>query len=120
MDNTSAGAVYVLNEAVWTVNLSGLAAATLNFSHISFADENDLLPSTSYTGHANGDGVSISADGNTWYPLWNADSPSTWTNYAFDLAAAARTAGITLGANFRIKFQQYDNFDIATDGRGFD
>lgn len=119
MDSNSDGN-YVLNEAVYTVQLNGISQATLNFSHVNFSDEADLLPS-SFVGHANGDGVAISADGNTWWTIFNATSAdSTWTNTSIDLAAAAASAGITLGSDFKIKFQQYDNFGITTDGRGYD
>ena len=34
--------------------------------------------------------------------------------------AEAANAGIALGAGFQIKFQQYDNFPLPTDGRGWD
>jgi hypothetical protein len=37
-----------------------------------------------------------------------------------DLAAEAAAAGMTLGANFQVKFQQFDNFPLTTDGRGYD
>jgi hypothetical protein len=37
-----------------------------------------------------------------------------------DLAAEAAAAGMTLGADFKIKFQQFDNFPLTTDGRGYD
>src|SRR5262249_1060825 len=47
-----------LNEAIWTVDLSGAASPTLKFSSISFSDELTSLP-TDFTGHFNGDGVAI-------------------------------------------------------------
>ena len=34
--------------------------------------------------------------------------------------AAATAAGISLGPDFKIKFQQYDNFPFTSDGRTFD
>src|SRR5262249_42582430 len=108
---------YVLNEAVYTVDLSGVVQAGLTFSHINYNDEPDALPAT-FTGHANGDGVAISADGNNWATIFNATTDDgAWTSTTIDLAAAASKAGMTLGPNFKIKFQQYDNFGISTDGR---
>ena len=120
MDNNDAtGAAYNLNEAVWTVNLTSVSAPTLVFSTISYSDETDVL-TTDFTGHANGDGVSISSDGTHWHTIWTNASPTVWTTVTVDLAAAAATAGMTLGANFKIKFQQYDNYNISTDGCGYD
>jgi hypothetical protein len=109
MDSTGNGS-YVLNEAIYHVNLSGLTQANLGFAHIQFSDESDSLP-TDFTGHANGDGVAISDDGNRWHTILNAPANSTWTTANIDLAAAAAAAGMTLGANFQIKFQQYDNYE---------
>ncbi len=119
--NDSVGTTYNLNEAVWTVNLAGLTQATLSFSHTSYSDEDDALP-VNWVGHANGDGVSISADGNTWYRVWQAVSGTggVYSAVSVDLSAAATTAGISLGSNFKVKFQQYDNYNIGTDGRGWD
>jgi Bacterial pre-peptidase C-terminal domain/Bacterial Ig-like domain len=111
---------YALNEAVYTVDLTGVTQATLSFSHINFGDEAETMPTT-FSGHFNGDGVAISADGNTWATVFNATtSDTTWTTTSVDLAAAAAAAGMTLGPNFKVKFQQYDNFGITTDGRGYD
>ncbi|MFK7767248.1 MAG: M4 family metallopeptidase [Mariniblastus sp.] len=120
MDQTTNG-TFNLNEAVWTVDLTGVTSANLNFSHAEWGDETHVLPA-SFTGSSNGDGVAISADGNDWFTvLTNTDSsPGVWNSVTIDLAAAASAAGIALGANFQIKFQQYDNFIYSSDGRGYD
>ncbi|MEX0938203.1 MAG: alkaline phosphatase family protein [Pirellulales bacterium] len=112
---------FVLNEAIWTVDLNGVLSPTLSFSHAEWGDEQETF-SGPYTGSVNADGVSISADGVNWHPVLTPDEQSTgeWAEYTVDLAAEATAAGISLGENFRIKFQQYDNFPIATDGRGYD
>jgi subtilisin family serine protease/methionine-rich copper-binding protein CopC len=120
MDNATDDGAYRLNEAIWTVDLSGLTAATLSFAHTAIGDENEPMPPGDYTGHVNGDGVSISDDGITWRAIWNADGTSWTTPHNFNLAALASAAGMTLGANFKIKFQQYDNFALTVDGRGWD
>src|SRR5205085_2106591 len=62
---------YVLNEAVYTVNLAGLTQAILSFSHINSSDEADILP-TDFSGHANGDGVAICSDGTRRHTILNA------------------------------------------------
>ncbi len=112
-----------LNEAVLTVDLSGASDAGLQFAHKDVNDEDTPLP-PAFVGKFNGDGVSISDDGNTWHTLVSlndANSPNNvYTDFDFDLGDAAAAAGISLGANFQIKFQQYDNFPFNTDGRAFD
>ena len=110
-----------LNEAIWTVDLSGQTQATLQFAHRNFSDETNFLPSD-FGGHSNGDGVAISDDGVNWHTVVNAGdlTSSDWQTFKVDLAAEAAAAGMTLGAGFQIKFQQWDNFPLTTDGRGYD
>lgn len=111
---------FVLNEAIWTVNLSGIVNPSLSFAQVSTGDDLHTLP-TSFTGSSNGDGVSMSNDGITWYRIWDAsNSTSSWSTIAINLTSAAQAAGITLGTTVRFKFQQYDDFAYSTDGRGWD
>ncbi|MCP4538167.1 MAG: tandem-95 repeat protein [Chloroflexi bacterium] len=122
MDNTSAG-TYTLNEAIWTVDLSDVSEAFLTFSHAEWGDEQHEF-NGDFTGSYNADGIAISDDGTNWHPIINApdQEEGIWQRYTFDLATEAATAGMTLGPNFRIKFQQYDNYPLVTgpDGRGWD
>jgi subtilisin family serine protease len=120
--DSSVNSVFARNEATWTVNLNGLQSPTLRFWEASFGDEVHTMP-VSFTGSSDTDGVAISANGTTWYRVWSPTATQTsglWTQRTVDLAAAAASAGIALGANFRIRFQQYDNFPVSTDGRGYD
>ncbi|MEZ0267186.1 MAG: beta strand repeat-containing protein, partial [Phycisphaerae bacterium] len=122
MDTISGGGTYDLNEAVWTVDLTGKTAATLAWADTLFSDESDFLPAT-FTGHYAGDGVAVSGDGGTtWVTISNAPGGTSggWVTRSVDLAATALAAGWALGPSFKIKFQQYDNYDITTDGRGYD
>jgi subtilisin family serine protease len=120
MDRGPDDGIYTLNEAVLRVDLAGATSAVLSFAHRAFNDENEAF-SGPFTGHFNADGVAISADGLTWYPAWNASGgASAWESHTVDLSAVAAAAGIPLGSAFQIKFQQYDNFAINTDGRGWD
>ncbi len=121
MDTSTSGTL-IRNQADWTVNLTGLTAATLQFSQASWSDEVHAMP-VSFTGTSNTDGVAISANGTNWFRVWTPAGTQTtaqWFTQTIDLAAAASTAGISLGANFRIRFQQYDNNPISSDGRGYD
>jgi hypothetical protein len=119
MDRAIPGVESTLNEAIWTVDLSSYRTLLLSFDHIRLNDEPDPLPTT-FVGNAWGDGVAISDDGFSWRTILNAPSATAWTRTTVNLTEAARSAGMRLGANFRIKFQQYDNFDLPTDGRGYD
>ncbi|RLC83824.1 MAG: hypothetical protein DRJ03_15980, partial [Chloroflexi bacterium] len=122
MDDTSAGG-YTLNEAVWTIDLSDVNDASLTFWHAEWGDEQHTFDGD-FTGSYNADGVAISDDGTNWHPIQDApdQEEGVWKRYTFDLAAEASAAGMALGSNFRIKFQQYDNYPLVTgpDGRGWD
>ncbi len=119
MDTVSGG--FTLNEATWRVDLAGQTAPRLVFSHADFNDEENLLP-LEFTGSAQGDGVAISDDGVRWRTVFNATSVpfGTWQEFAIDLAAAADAAGISLDGELFVKFQQYDNVSLQSDGRGYD
>ncbi|WP_372895415.1 LamG-like jellyroll fold domain-containing protein [Stieleria sp.] len=110
------------NEAIWTVNLNGLSDAVMTFQHTDFGDEEQPFAAGSYTGSAPADGISISANGTTWYPIFNAPDQPLGQNrqYNIDLAAEAAAVGLTLGQITQIKFQQYDEFPSTTAGRSYD
>jgi len=122
MDDDSAG-TYTLNEAIWSVDLSGVSEASLTFWHAEWDDEQHGFDGD-FSDHYNADGVAISDDGVNWHPIQDApdQEDGIWKRYTFDLAAEAAAAGMALGPNFRIKFQQYDNYPLSTgpDGRGWD
>jgi hypothetical protein len=115
------GGVPALNELIWQVDLSAVNEAKLHFSHAEYDDEESHF-SGDFTGHYYADGVAVSDDGTNWHPIWNAANQASgeWHRYTFDLAAAADDAGMDLNATFRIKFQQYDDYALTTDGRGYD
>ena len=120
MDDVSEGG-QTLNEAIWTVDLSGVTDASLVFWHAEWGDERDLFGGD-FVGNYNADGVAISDDGVNWHPVFeppNQDA-GVWQQYAIDLTAEAAAAGMTLGLGFQIKFQQYDDYPLDTDGRGWE
>ncbi len=110
-----------LNEAVLSVDLSGVTGtALLDFAHFSVFDGDDAFAGP-FTGRFNADGVAISADGVTWHPVWDATGDVwSWGRHSVDLSAAAAAAGIPLGADFRIKFQQYGTAAYDLEGRFWD
>jgi methionine-rich copper-binding protein CopC len=115
------GGAFVRNEAIWTVNLSGLNQPRLRFAHRNVGDEPNALPSN-FIGSVDGDGVAISVDGITWYTVATSNTltNTAWANFEVDLASVAAANGLTLGNNFRVKFQQYDNLSLPSDGRAWD
>jgi hypothetical protein len=120
LDSSGSG-VYARNEATLTVNLAGRSDITLSFWAKSFADEPNGPPAYPFISGADFDGVAISANGTTWYearPLRTLTA--AWVKYTVDLDAAIAAAGISYSSAFKIRFNQYDNFPIATDGIAID
>jgi len=120
MDDVSDGG-YTLNQATWTVDLSGVAEASLVFWHAEWNDEEHGF-SGPFTGSYNADGIAISDDGTNWHPVFDAPNQEAgvWRQHIIDLTAEAAAAGMTLGPGFRIRFQQYDDYPLDSDGRGWD
>jgi hypothetical protein len=107
-----------LNEATLHLDLDGLDNVILEFDNAETGDEDTALPAT-FTGSVNGDGVSFSVDGESWFRLLSFTEGSSLAEFQttqIDLSAAAATAGVTLGSNTQIKFQQFDNFNAPSDG----
>jgi hypothetical protein len=121
MDGATDGSTYTLNEAIWTVDLSDQPQAFMVFWHAEWGDEQHVFDGD-FDGSYNADGIAISDDGVRWHPIFNApdQAKGMWLQYTIDLVAEATAAGMTLGPNFRIKFQQYDNYPVDSDGRGWD
>ena len=122
MDSTTRGG-YSLNELTLLVNLESQPTALLEFYHKEFGDEDHVLPAT-FTDSTNGDGVAISVDGQNWCTIQGLTSADgiigNYQLFTVDLIAAATACGYAPTARTLIRFQQYDNYPIATDGFGFD
>lgn len=111
-----------LNEAVLHFNAGGIQDVLLTFDEAEFGDEDNPMPAT-FTGRNNSDGVAMSVDGINWIrlvSLTGANSTATLTTRTFNLGQIAFANGLTLGSDVRIKFQQFDNFPINSDGIVFD
>jgi len=112
-----------LNEAVLTLDLAGFSDVFLDFWQCEFNDEDNPLPDTSWSLQTESDGVSISQDGITWYPILSlVDTSSTndYQKHVIDLDAAIQSFGIGYDHDFHIKFQQFDNISIPSDGFAID
>ena len=116
------GSQQELNEAVWTVDLSGASNASsvmLQFQEMGYSASAQLFNGP-FQGSYNADGIAISADGTNWYPVFNAPNETgytSWNSYEVDLLAAVHNIqanydpSFQLGANFQIKFQQYSGVE---------
>ncbi len=114
MDDATSGGAYSQNEAWLKLDLSGTSQATLSFRWKHFSDET----------HAQ-DGVFISSNGGTTFTkIHNLNGGSTasgtWQTVTLDLDQLAAGAGVALTGNFVVKFQQYDNYPISSDGFAID
>jgi len=104
---------YNLNELILLYpNTSGYSSLSLSFATIEYNDEQEIM-SSSFTGHENSDGIAVSNDGTNWYKLWQYPSDvSSWTEYGpLDIGSV-----ISVSGDVYIKFQQYDNYVIDSDG----
>ena len=119
LDRTPSGALN-LNELNLGINLEGQSDVILSFSAKHFSDERTSIPAQ-FSGHYNGDGLSISTNGSSWYRLDGFSTLSAnYQDFSIDLDAAIASLGIGYSSNTFIRFQQYDNFPVPTDGISFD
>ncbi|OYW31197.1 MAG: hypothetical protein B7Z47_01765, partial [Chthoniobacter sp. 12-60-6] len=122
MDSSVDGS-YSRNEATLTLDLSGRQHVQLSFWAKGFSDEGNGPPTAPFpsTGY-NFDGVAISADGGSnWYEVQGLrDISGIYTKYVVDLDPVMTAYGLSYGANFKFRFNQYDNYAISTDGIAID
>ena len=106
---TSLFSYNVLNEATWTLDLTGQSGLTLKLWAKSFNETLDSLSgSSSFTNYGQFDGVAISANGTNWYIINNFSTITTsWGLITVDLDSAIRSVGLTYGPGFKIRFNQY-------------
>jgi len=122
MDSSSAGA-FARNEATLTLNLTGRSGVQLTYWAKMFSDEAHGPPASPFTTGADFDGVAISADGITWWEVQGLRSPavtSAWAQLTVNLDAAIAARGIEYNSAFKIRFNQYDDNVISTDGIAID
>lgn len=102
---------YAMNSAMLKVDLEGKQRVQLRFWFKKFNDENH-----------NEDGLFFSNDGGATYEKiysFSGDYPE-WTQFLLDLDKLTAVAGIKFSATSVLKFQQYDNWAIDSDGFAFD
>lgn len=110
MDVTTNGN-YCTNEAWLHLDLSGESQVDLSFWWKEFSDESHTQ-----------DGVYFSDnDGSSFVKVYDlTGGSSTWQQIDLDVDQLASSNGLSLSGTFIVKFQQYDNYAITTDGFAFD
>jgi 1,4-alpha-glucan branching enzyme len=106
--NTSSS--YETSRLTLTLNASSYGKLSLSYQIRNVGDEADSA-----------DGVYISNNGTSWTKVDTFPAISgSFSTRTVDLSAAAATAGFTPGATFQIRWQQYDNSPLASDGVAID
>lgn len=110
MDVTTNG-TYSQNEARLGLKLAGKSNVNLTFDWKEFSDENHVE-----------DGVFLSDNGGASYTkVYDlTNGTSTYQTINLDISALASANGLSLTNTFIVKFQQYDNYAITTDGHAID
>ncbi|MCK5124904.1 MAG: T9SS type A sorting domain-containing protein [candidate division Zixibacteria bacterium] len=102
---------YVQNEAWLKLNLAGLSTVDLTFYWKEHSDETHTQ-----------DGVYLSDNGgSSFVKVYNlTGGSSTYQQISLDIDALAASNSLSLTGTFVVKFQQYDNYGLTTDGMTFD
>ncbi|RZK22237.1 MAG: PKD domain-containing protein, partial [Hymenobacter sp.] len=108
---TAANAVQSLNEATCYINNAAADNLQLSFRQRRYTAETDEPMPAQFTGASATDGVALSVDGGTtWYRVADLTGTNATTSYqtnVVNLTQFAAANGLTLGADVRVKFQQY-------------
>lgn len=110
---------YALNELVLSADLSGHSNVFLDVWAMNHGDEEQVMPAQ-FTGSTNVDGIALSTDGIHWVRLSRLEYFWEYTNLVMDLGTTAAEYGLSLDGPIQIKFQQYDDYPMETDGWSFD
>jgi len=108
--DSSASSTYETSRLTLSINAANYAKLSLSYKVRNVGEETDTT-----------DGVFISNDGTTWTKVGTYPAISTtFSTQTIDLSAAAAAAGFTPGANFKVRWQQYDNSPLPSDGLAID
>jgi hypothetical protein len=119
MDASTSG-TFSRNEMTLMVDLAGASSVELRFFARDWGEEPHTT-SSPFTGGADFDGLAISEDGTTWYEVLSfTPLGATYAEQVVDLDAAAAANGLSYNGAFRIRFNQYDNYPMTSDGIGID
>jgi len=112
---------YNLNELYTVYDFTGATNISIDFWQYDSSDEENDAPS-SWNNHYDADAAAFTNDGTTWYEIIDAATlniDSQWTRFTYNISSHPNfDQNVT--SNFAIKFQQYDNWIYANDGRLWD
>lgn len=122
MDNGLDSGTMSRNEATLCVDLQNYGNVVLSFWAAQYGEEYDGPPTAPFTTGANFDGVAISTDGITWWEVqpFSGLPYAQHSQYTVNLDTVIAAHGLTYSSTFRIRFNQYDNFSLGTDGISID
>ena len=116
--DVSSSGTFNLNELITNYDFSGATSVYLTFYAREWGDEANS--GADHTGHYDSDSVYFTCDGNQWYLLYDLTSLSTsWSKIEINISADPDWCG-TINSSFAIKFTQYDNYALTSDGIGWD
>ena len=119
LDSSTAG-TNNRNEVTLTVDLAGKSHVYLSFLAKSFSDTpNPLTPWAPYTGSKDFDGVAVSPDGTTWYPVLtlteDAGLTRSYARYSVDLDGAVAAWSLSYTGTFQIRFNHYGSGQVVSE-----
>ena len=128
LDTTSlASGTFATNRPTLTLNLAGRKNVSLEWFAKSFADESNpptlTGPLGTFGSAMNYDGVAISQDGITWVEVSALRSLPSFYNTTVTrvfLDPVIQRLGWSFNETFRLRFSQYDDQAIPSDGIGID
>jgi hypothetical protein len=111
-----------LNALDLTLDLQAQTNLELSFYHKMYTEESDPLPDSAI-GYVNGDGIMVSPDGIHWYralSMVGSVVSLNWKQFNINLDSVANHYEFSYGPQSKIRFQQYDNYPVTSDGFFFD
>ncbi|MDB6138581.1 MAG: hypothetical protein JWO94_1653 [Verrucomicrobiaceae bacterium] len=125
LDDSVNDATSSVAEAVLHLNLTNKKNVVLSFNAKSLGNEPDYPPYAGLSfpaGYRTFDGVSISMDGgSTWRTVQSLATVGTaWGPFSITLDATVAAMAGSFGADFQIRFSEYDNAPVPEDGIAID
>ncbi len=112
--DVSTNGTYVQNEALLHLNLAGAGQTNLSFWWKEYGEETHTQDGVYFSSNGGSSFVKVQDLNGASY------TNSTWYQFNLDVDALCAANGLSQTATFVVKFQQYDNYAIATDGMAFD
>lgn len=111
---------FALNVIYTNIDFTDTTEISVNFWEREWGDEANNAPDT-WGGWGPYDVVAFTNDGNTWYEIVSESelNSQSWKEFDYDITDDPDFSS-PADSNFRIAFQQYDNYRLTQDGRAWD